>query len=408
MKNILITILTLLTLTVNGQEKEKGKFFKTIYQDFLKYGTVYAAGDIRNAYENSRKDFFVERPADGDLYGIPRVIEVTEYFDFDYRIGVGIRKLGRFGYERKPGNFWTGNAYRENQQALSSPTSAVDGFEYLFHFEKERLRGEEFTNFRYFLRHTGKHHIVKVEARDQGTFDFSYKSAELRARIPIGEKFSISAGLIYRTHERAYGYNPIEIWLNETETFTTPDGEVIEYPVNPWYALGFEYGYDDIYYTSEDENGNETSDWYWVDPDGNTVAYTDLQFRNTVFRDLINRYNNEQWDMIGEFGLLSPIIGADFYHYKNNFWLHAYGNYLPGYHKYVSGDLDFSYLNRNNWGKGGLVQDAEPQQWTDYQVGLNFGWKIGKHLGVFIEGEYNKMWDTKFYNSTFGINYTFR
>ena len=112
--------------------------------------------------------------------------------------------------------------------------------------------------------------------------------------------------------------------------------------------------------------------------------------------------------MIGEFGLLSPIIGADFYHYKNNFWLHAYGNYLPGYHKYVSGDLDFSYLNRNNWGKGGLVQDAEPQQWTDYQVGLNFGWKIGKHLGVFIEGEYNKMWDTKFYNSTFGINYTFR
>ena len=408
MKNVLITILTLLTFTINGQEKEKGKFFKTIYQDFLKYGTVYAAGDVRNAYENSRKDFFVERPADGDLYAIPRVVEVTEYFDFDYRIGVGIRKLGRFGYERKPGNFWTGNAYRENQQALSSPTSAVDGFEYLFHFEKERLRGEEFTNFRYFLRHTGKYHIAKVEARDQGTFDFSYKSAELRARLPIGKKFSVSAGVIYRTHERAYGYNPIEIWLNETETFTTPDGEVIEYPVNPWYALGFEYGYDDIYYTSEDENGNETSDWYWVDPDGNTVAYTDLQFRNTVFRDLINRYNNEQWDMIGEFGLLSPIIGADFYHYKNNFWLHAYGNYLPGYHKYVSGDLDFSYLNRNNWGKGGLVQDAEPQQWTDYQVGLNFGWKIGKHLGVFIEGEYNKMWDTKFYNSTFGINYTFR
>ncbi len=408
MKNILITILTLLTFTINGQEKEKGKFFKTIYQDFLKYGTVYAAGDVRNAYENSRKDFFVERPADGDLYAIPRVVEVTEYFDFDYRIGVGIRKLGRFGYERKPGNFWTGNAYRENQQALSSPTSAVDGFEYLFHFEKERLRGEEFTNFRYFLRHTGKYHIAKVEARDQGTFDFSYKSAELRARLPIGKKFSVSAGVIYRTHERAYGYNPIEIWLNETETFTTTDGEVIEYPTNPWYALGFEYGYDDIYYTSEDENGNETSDWYWVDPDGNTVAYTDLQFRNTVFRDLINRYNNEQWDMIGEFGLLSPIIGADFYHYKNNFWLHAYGNYLPGYHKYVSGDLDFSYLNRNNWGKGGLVQDAEPQQWTDYQVGLNFGWKIGKHLGVFIEGEYNKMWDTKFYNSTFGINYTFR
>ncbi len=406
MKKILCVLFALGVFASNAQDKKN--IFTELYKDFLKYGTVYAAGDVRNAYENSRKDFFVERPDEGDLYAIPNVVEVTEYFDFDYRIGIGIRKLGRFGYERKPGNFWTGNAYRENQQALSSPTSAVDGFEYLFHFEKERLRGEEFTNFRYFLRHTGKYHIAKVEAREQGTFDFSYKSAELRARLPIGKKFSVSAGLIYRTHERAYGYNPIEIWLNETETFTTPDGEVIEYPINPWYALGFEYGYDDIYYTSEDESGNETTDWYWINSEGETVAYTDLQFRNTVFRDLINRYNNEQWDMIGEFGLLSPIIGADFYHYKNNFWLHAYGNYLPGYHKYVSGDLDFSYLNRNNWGKGGLVQDSEPQQWTDYQVGLNFGWKIGKHLGIFIEGEYNKMWDTKFYNSTFGINYTFK
>ena len=111
------------------KDKEPFTFFKDVYKDFLKYGTIYAAGDIRNAYENSRKDYFIERPADGDLYGIPRVVEVTDYFDFDYRYGVGIRKLGRFGYERKPNNFWTGNAYRENQQALSAPTSAVDGFE---------------------------------------------------------------------------------------------------------------------------------------------------------------------------------------------------------------------------------------------------------------------------------------
>ena len=90
-------------------------------------------------------------------------------------------------------------------------------FEYLFHFEKERLRGEEWNNFRYFIRHTGKHHIVKLESREQGAFDFSYKSAELRYRQPIGKKFSVSVGAIYRTHERAYGYNPIEIWLNEIE-----------------------------------------------------------------------------------------------------------------------------------------------------------------------------------------------
>jgi len=416
MRTLLVVLSFLLAVPSIAQEEKKVKksFLKEFYKDFLKYGTVYAAGDIRNAYENSRKDYFVERPADGDLYAIPRVVEVTEYFPFDYRYGIGIRKLGRFDYERKPGNFWTGNQYKESQLALSAPTSAVSGFEYLFHFEKERLRGEEWNNWRYFIRHTGKHHIVKLESRDQGAFDFSYKSAELRARLPIGKKLSISAGAIFRTHERAYGYNPIEIWLNETATFTDPNtGEVVEYPANPWYSLGYEYGYEDIYYTAtttDPETGEpiENSDWYWYGPEGNLVAYSDIQFRNTVFRDLINRFNNEQWDQIGEFGLISPIVGLDFYHYKSNFWFHGYANWLLPYHSYVSGDSDFNYGNRNNWGKGGLVQDAEFEQWDDYQFGVNFGWKVGKNLGVFVEGEYNKMWDTKFFNSTFGLNYTFR
>ena len=65
-------------------------------------------------------------------------------------------------------------------------------------------------------------------------------------------------------------------------------------------------------------------------------------------------------------------------------------------------------MNRNNWGKGGLVKDSEPEQWEDYQAGINFGWKVGKNLGIFIDGEYTKFWDTKIFNSTFGINYTFR
>ena len=61
---------------------------------------------------------------------------------------------------------------------------------------------------------------------------------------------------------------------------------------------------------------------------GNEVAYTDLQFRDTIFESLINRYNNEQWDLLDEFGVVSPVVGFDFYHYKNNFWLHAYGSYF--------------------------------------------------------------------------------
>ena len=71
---------------------------KTIYQDFLKNGTVYAAGDINNSYEAARKEYMVRTPVGGSLYDIPIVEDVTDYFPFDYRIGFGIRKLGRFNY----------------------------------------------------------------------------------------------------------------------------------------------------------------------------------------------------------------------------------------------------------------------------------------------------------------------
>ena len=399
MKHIIILVAFLITSSVNGQ------FLKNFYKDFLKYSTFYVAGDITNAYENTRKDYFVARPEDGQLYDIPRVIDVTEYYDYDYRIGFGIRKLGRYDYENKPGNFWTGNADIEKQTALVGPESAVKGFEYLIHWEKERLRGEEFTNHRYFLRHTGKYHIAKIESREQGNVGFNYQSAELRGRIGIGKKFSISAGVMARTHQTAYGYNPVEIWLNETEK----DAKGNDVPTNPWYTLGFNYGYSDhftIYTDATTEN--ETENWIWKDEAGDIVAYSDIDFRNGVFGELMNRFNNEKWDELDNFNLISPIIGVDFYHYKNNFWFHAYGNYLPGFHKYIGGDQDFSYLNRENWGKGGLRKDSTPLQWEDYQFGANLGIRITKSIGIFAEGEYTKFWDTKIFNTSFGINYTFR
>ena len=155
-------------------------------------------------------------------------------------------------------------------------------------------------------------------------------------------------------------------------------------------------------------DGEEVYDWYWYNPEGEVVAYSDLQFRDTVFESLLNRFNEEAWSEIDAFGVVSPVVGFDFYHYKNNFWLHAYGSYLLPYHKYVSGDEDFSYLNRNNWGLGGLRQDSELEQWDDYQAGVVFGWKLNKNIGVFVEGEYTKFWDSKIYNSSVGLNITLK
>tara|TARA_B100000902_G_scaffold398934_1_gene467572 strand:- start:63 stop:1283 length:1221 start_codon:yes stop_codon:yes gene_type:complete len=406
MKKLVILLCVFIGSAAFAQEK-KSNFFKEVYNDFLKYGTFYAAGNVGNA-KMENKEYFVRTNPD-DLYAIPDVVDETVYHPYDYRYGFGIRKLARFDYESKPGNFWTGDQNIEKQTALSAPTSAVKGLEYLLHWEKERQDGEEFTNKRLFVRHTGKYHIGKFEAREQGNVGFEYTSGEIRARLPIGKKFSISAGAIYRTHQQPYGYNPIEIWLNETAIWTDPNtGESFEYPANPWYSLGFLYGYDDIYYTSTDENGVESSDWYWIDGDGSIVAYTDLQFRDDVFFELMNRFNEEAWSELEPFAEIAPIVGFDFYHYKANFWLHAYGNYILPYHKYVRGNEDFSYLHRNSWGKGGHNDLLEGEQWDDYQAGIVLGWKVNKSIGVFIEGEYTKFWDSKIFNSNFGVNFTFR
>jgi hypothetical protein len=379
----------------------QAQIFKDIYKDFLKYGTVYAAGDISNSIEAAEPTYFLRTNQDGSLYSIPDVVDNTPKYPFDYRYGFGIRKLARFDYERKPKNFYDGT---EEQLVFSAPTSAVQGLEYQFHYEKERWRGEDFTNYNYFLKHTGKYHIVKLQAREVGKINLKYNSAEVRGRLPIGKKFSFSAGAILRGHERAYGYNPVEIWLNEM----TVDEFGNQYPTNQWYELGREYGFSDIFYTRTDNNGNQIQDWYWIDADGNEVAQTDLEFREIIMPGLMNRFNGEAWDLLDPWLDLAPIVGVDFYHYKRDFWLHAYANYILPYHRYIRGEEDFSYMHRNSWGLGGHNNNLKGEQWHDYSFGVNLGTKIGKNLGIFIEGEYSKMWDSKLYQTTFGLNYTFK
>tara|TARA_B110000977_G_scaffold175435_1_gene230190 strand:- start:128 stop:1357 length:1230 start_codon:yes stop_codon:yes gene_type:complete len=409
MKKIILLILVFSSVSTFGQiteEKEKGNFFKSIYKDFIKYGTVYAAGDISNSIEAAEPTYFLRTNPDGSIYSIPDVVDNTPIYPFDFRYGFGIRKLARFDYERKPKNFYDGT---EDQLVFSAPTSAVTGLEYQFHFEKERWRGEDFTNHNFFLKHTGKYHIVKVQSRQVGKINLNFNSAEVRARLPIGKKLSISAGAIARGHERAYGYNPIEIWLNETETYYDQEGNSFEGSLNPWYTLGFEYGYSDHFTTYTDQaTGEETQDWIWKDEDGNQVASSDLDFRENIFPSLMNRFNGEAWDLLDSWVEVAPVIGVDFYHYKRDFWFHGYANYILPYHKYIKGDETASYLNRNNWGKGGLILDNELEQWSDYSFGASFGTKLGKNIGIFVEGEYSKMWDSKFYQTTFGFNYTFK
>ena len=174
MKNLIVALLFLFSLNINAQS-----FFKNLYNDFLKYGSIYGAGDVKNSIEAKDNSYFV-RTNPENLYDIPEVIDNTPEYPFDYRYGFGIRKLARFNYERKPRNYYDGT---ENQLAFTAPSSAITGLEYQFHFEKERWRGEMFENNRFFIKHTGKYHIAKLESRQVGKINVEYQSGELRFRL---------------------------------------------------------------------------------------------------------------------------------------------------------------------------------------------------------------------------------
>jgi hypothetical protein len=86
----------------------------------------------------------------------------------------------------------------------------------------------------------------------------------------------------------------------------------------------------------------------------------------------------------------SAIVGFDYYSYKKDYWLHAWGNVLP---LHWLSDNEYSY----NTFIGG--------QWIDYSGGLIFGYWFNKNMGIFIEGKYNKYWNREWHNFSFGVNY---
>jgi hypothetical protein len=120
------------------------------------------------------------------------------------------------------------------------------------------------------------------------------------------------------------------------------------------------------------------------------VATSAEVWRELVIPQVLEDYVNKKRDELDNKFQYSIVVGFDYYYYKKNFWLHSWGNLMP-YHYDDKGQ--YSYHNF----VGG--------QWYDYSGGLIFGTKITKHLGLFIEGKYNKYWNREWYDFKCGINY---
>ena len=349
--------LLLLLFTINAQAD--------IFEDVFKYATLYGAYSQSNSIQGD-KTFYVTQSSE--------LIETTQRNPADEIKTFGFRKLAHFGYEDKD-RFYDGE---EQNNSLNSNIGNVKGLEYLFEYQEGRQQGREFDNQQFFVRYLAKWWLVKAEYNKNELVDINYKSADVRFRIPISKKLSISIGAMYRTYDKAYGHNPIQKYLEE----------------NNWWNLSYNYGHTDQAYSYQNLSTGETGyDYFWYNAQGELLSNSDLDYRNNIYGQLVNRYNAEQLAQIGDFADLSSVIGLDFYHYRKNFWVHAYANALP-HHKLLKGDERYSYGNF-------IGKD----NWLDYSFGGVFGVKLNKKLGLFSEITMQRYWDREIKVIKAGINF---
>lgn len=350
--------LLLLLFTLNAQAD--------IFKDVFKYSTIYGAYTQSNSIQGD-KTFYVTQSSE--------LIETTQRNPADEIKTFGFRKLAHFGYEDKD-RFYDGE---EQNNSLNSNIGNVKGLEYLFEYQEGRQQGREFNNQQFFVRYLAKWWLVKAESQRNELVDINYKSADVRFRIPISKKLSISIGAMYRTYDKAYGHNPIQKYLEE----------------NAWWNLSYDYfNHTDAPYEWTNVITGETGyDYFWYNDDGELISNSDLDYRNNIYGRLVNQYNKEQLALIGDFADLSSVIGLDFYHYRKNFWVHAYGNILP-HHKLQKGDERYSY--------GNFIGD---DNWLDYSFGGVFGVRLNKKLGLFAEVTNQRYWDRELKTIKAGINF---
>jgi hypothetical protein len=304
--------------------------------------------------------------SDVETFSVTNGLETsTIQTPFDYSITLGVRKIARFGYENKAQTFYDGT---ETSWSDGANIGKRNGLEYLFEVNYKRQMGEEFIDQNHFVRWVDDKWILKGEYLEDGFADIRYFETSERYRYKLGKKLSFNIGAVQRLSE-PYGYDPLDIWKL--------DNGGIHYTY-----LALEEGYNVDVYNS-----------IYTDPSGEVVATNSEVWEAVVIPEMLSDYTEKKRNELENIMQHSLVIGVDFYHYKDDFWVHSWGNIMP-YH-YDDGN-EYAYHKYNNG------------QWYDYSGGLIFGYKLNKSLGTFIEGKYNKYWNREWYDFKLGINYIIR
>ncbi len=407
---------------------------------FLKYSTAYASFSLNAPRYQDDRFAIIGGLSTGDL-----VVERTERdLKPDFQSSIGLRKIARFQYEPKRGirnagkggEWYDGTEQNANESASFGP---VKGWEYLAKWSEGRQWGNDYINQEYWVRYIGKWAMAKVGWTELGLEDISYAHGDLRFHWTpekLNNKFHLSIGLKHRQHP-VYGFDAMVLdtswyrgqwWQFAENAFGIDD--------NMWYQEDMLEGYDEegnpIW--KHDEllelvNGEWVKvegdgpfwngrgeywghDWLWRDVDGRIFAYTDREYFIYHFPQMLEKYIGGIKKDLGYQSETSLVLGADFYHYGESWWLHAWGNWLPyhyGHSKHAYHNAD-SYNNHIEDGKEPydfMYMDPMWMSWNDYDLGAIFGVKIQDNLGVFAEGRYLYYWEKPAYDIKLGVNYQF-
>ena len=318
----------------------------------FKYSTFYAAVNGGTSLGDNQVWSVTSGALEEDVIETP----------FDYTFSIGLRKIKRFGYENRALTFYNGT---ENSYSDAATIGRVDGFEYLFEADFVRRLGVNYTNQHHFVRYVSDNWVAKVEYLEDGFADIKYFEASQRYRKQVREgKLSFNGGLVQRLAE-PYGFDPLSDWVLDNGTLH-------------YTYLALQEGY------------NITLGGDYFSPDGELVANSQEVWEEVVIPQVINNYVEKQRNSISNIVEYSFVLGLDYYHFTKDFWFHTWGNIMP-YH--LDTDNIYSYHKFNNG------------QWIDYSLGLIYGYRFNKSLGIFVEGRYNKYWNRQWHNFSVGLNY---
>jgi len=376
MKNLFLLFLTLITLNISAQDS------KLQLKKVFKFSTFYGAVNGGTSL------------SDVDIYSVTNGLQTTTVeTPFDYSVTLGVRKIARFGYENRANTFYNGT---ENTFSDAATIGKVKGFEFLFEADYRRVQGENYLDQHHFLRYVSecgdsqctnpicvKNFTTKVEYLEDGFADIKYFEASERYRHKIENldkldflpkilkegKLSFNVGAVQRLSE-PYGYDPLEEWkLSNGNLHYT--------------FLALEEGYTTIF--------NGQGDVEYFDPSGKSVATSTEVWEAVAIPEMLANYTSKKRDQQDQTIQHSLVFGFDYYYYSKTFWLHSWGNLMPWHYNDGS---EFSYHKYN-----------DGEQWMDYSGGLIFGYKYNKHLGMFVEGTYNKYWNREWHDFSLGLNY---